>query len=237
MLAFTEELETEIFFQLSKVLRVQMGDTVVLLPALTNGTAHEYFFEVVDISKKMISLKLNRVVENTNELPFQLGLVVGLPNKPEKLEFIIQKAVEIGVTHITLVEGDFSQMKHQLRLDRLQKILVEAAEQSERGRVPELIVAGKLSLYLQNLKDAEKKQLYVAMERLGQEESSLPKLLLEHKPAEQIHILVGPEGGFSEAEKKLITELSLTCFSLGKRVLRMETAVILSLGVVPLLLA
>lgn len=238
VLAFTEDIESEIFFQLTKVLRVQIGDTVVLLPASSDGPNMEYVFEVADISKKMISLKLNRTVENTNELPFQLSLVVCLPNKPEKLEFIIQKAVEIGVTHITFVEGDFSQMKHQLRLDRLQKILVEAAEQSERGKVPELTVAGKLHLYLQNLSAPEKKQLYVAMERLGDGgNASLSKVLLTHKPAEQIQILVGPEGGFSDAEKKLITELGLTCFSLGKRVLRMETAVVLSLGVVPLLLA
>jgi 16S rRNA (uracil1498-N3)-methyltransferase len=187
---------------------------------------------VESADKKEIMLRFIKRTENVNEPRTGLTLMLCLPNKPDKLEFILQKAVELGVSRIILLEGDFSQMKHNLRSDRLEKIMTEASEQSERALVPQLIIAGKLKNYLKGLTHQELKNICVAMERdiLGQERETALSLFRRLSSASEISILIGPEGGFSDEEKNLITDAGLKCFSLGKRILRMETAVILSLG-------
>lgn len=238
-----EKLEPEIFFQLAKVLRVKTGDEVVLLAddygaEFAGGRKfYEFNYFVQEAQKQQLVLKFKNILENHNELPFSLGLILCLPNKPDKLEFILQKAVELGVSKITLVNADFSQMKHNLRVDRLQKIITEAAEQSERAAIPKLIfssngVAQKLSDYIVSRLSPSldlKEKTFVALERNNQTVpiEKLKEILRKNHGAE---ILVGPEGGFSAEEKHLFQKNNFPCFSLGKRILRMETAAILSLG-------
>jgi 16S rRNA (uracil1498-N3)-methyltransferase len=229
-LLFGKELEPDIFFQLTKVLRVKTASEIVLTPTDQKPTFFDYHFTIQEIDNKNITLSFKQKFENKNELDFELCLLLCLPNKPEKLEFIAQKAVELGVNKITLVQGDFSQMKHQLRPERLQKIIKEAAEQSERGLIPELISKGILRDCLQK---EQSPNLLVALERLeNSPQSSLPDLLkeaLKQKPS--VAILIGPEGGFSDQEKQMIKEIGAQCFSLGKRILRMETAALVSFGI------
>lgn len=219
--ALSGNTDPDIVEQLGKVLRVQPGDDVVLLPMAVSGPPFfEYRYTVANAHKKGVELSFQEKTENLNELGFSMELVLCLPNKPDKLSMILQKAVELGASRITLVEGDFSQMKHALREDRLQKIMKEAAEQSERAVVPELVVAGKLKDYLRDAPD----RLLVAMER--KETKGLMELLDDGDVA----VLVGPEGGLSDEEKAIIEQRGLPCFSLGRRVLRMETAAIVALG-------
>ncbi len=230
-----ENAEPEIVFQLGKVLRVKPGDMVTLIPGGEREVFHEFDFEVTTASKNGLDMAQKGVRENKNELSFDLKLMLCLPNKPEKLEFILQKAVEIGVRSIDLFESDFSQMKHQLRMDRLEKIIVEAAEQSERAVVPKLEMKGNLSAAL---KSAETGGIWVAMERLnesGAHGGTQGNPFAGAQKQKGLSVLVGPEGGFSDEEKNLITGRSLQKFSLGKRVLRMETAAVISLGLAALL--
>lgn len=240
-----EKLEGEIVFQLVKVLRAKAGDKVTLIPQGQLAPYHEYVFEVAAAAKHSVALTKKSEVTNDNELGFPLELLLCLPNKPEKLEFIIQKAVEIGVSAVRLFESDFSQMKHQLREERLRKILIEAAEQSERAVVPELVSAGTLEKFLESADDSETTNIFVAMERLSQDASpeATDSRSVEGKNVNPfggsdksvgIGVLVGPEGGFSDQEKKLMAGRSLKTFSLGKRILRMETAAIVSLGLAAL---
>ena len=237
-----ENLEPGIFFQLVKVLRVKNGDEVVLLPALQTPPYFEYKYSVESADKKAVTLRFMGKTQNTNESQVPVSLLLCLPNKPDKLELILQKAVELGANRIVLLESDLSQMKHSLRADRLEKIVVEAAEQSERAVIPEIVIAGKLKKYFDGLSGEEMKNVFVALERDGggvkrgsatpsfwQKSADVRESADARKPAE-ISILIGPEGGFSDEEKKLIFGMGLTCFSLGKRILRMETAAILSLG-------
>jgi len=248
----TEGLEPEIVYQLTKVLRASAGDKVILLPAASdsksghNGPYFEFEYTIETSQKKDVVMRFIAKRLNENELSFALGLILCLPNKPDKLELILQKAVELGVCRITLVEGDFSQMKHNLRTERLEKIIIEAAEQSERANVPELVIAGRLGKYLESLAPGRRENIFVAMERMNMDKREGLAEMLNKKPVRanskddgptsvksaraDLQILIGPEGGFSEAEKGLIGSLGLHCFSLGKRILRMETAAILSLG-------
>lgn len=218
-------VDAEIVEQLGKVLRVKTGDEVTLLPLASSGPPFfEYRYTVESAHKKGVELSFQEKIENRNELECGLELVLCLPNKPDKLSMVLQKAVELGVSRVTLVEGEFSQMKHALREDRLLKILKEAAEQSERAVVPELVIDGGLKDYLAGAPET----LLVAMERA--ETQKLSNLVGDG----DVLILVGPEGGFSDDEKALIHERGLRCFSLGRRVLRMETAAIVALGIASL---
>ena len=248
------EDEPEIVFQLVKVLRVKSGDVVTLVAGgkkeenrklkIENGelgAVFEIVFEVLNVLKNGVELLKKKTVENKNELGFALSLWLCVPNKPEKLEMILQKAVEIGASEIVLFDSDFSQMKHQLRVDRLEKIMVEAAEQSERAIIPQLKLRGNLSEFLKKAVAAELANLRVAMER-GENIENAKTVLLDAKSAStktagvaSVAILIGPEGGFSDDEKTLFDELKLRQFSLGKRILRMETAAVISLGLAALL--
>lgn len=213
--------ESEIFNQLVKVLRARPGDKVVFM----GDDVTENIYEVINAHKKEVTLKFIEKADNANELLFELVLALCLPNRPEKLDLIIQKAVELGVSRIVLFESDLSQMKHKLREERLNKILVEAAEQSERAIVPEIEMAGKLTDYL-NASGGN--DLLVALER------SESKQLSQMIDGTDVTILIGPEGGFSEAERFAIHSCGAKTFSLGPRILRMETAAILSLGIASL---
>ncbi len=235
----TEAGEPDIVFQLVKVLRVKNGDVVTLLPQDQVPPFREFDFEVASSSKKSVELVRKGVRQNENELGFSLDLLLCLPNKPDKLEFMVQKAVEIGVKNITLLEGDFSQMKHQLRMERLKKILLEAAEQSERAVVPGIVEEGGLAKYLLSLDDAGRGRIRAALERQGavevaEQKSSGGNPFAGADRSRGLAVLVGPEGGFSDGEKALFHKIGLRTFSLGKRILRMETAVILGLGLAAL---
>lgn len=266
-----EKDEPEIFFQLLTVLRARAQDEIVLLQNQMREYGHhnvshqspvefglEYHFQIEQINKKSMSVLFTGTTNNTNELKIPLELIICLPNKPDKLELILQKSVELGVSSIVLVEGDFSQMKHTLRPDRLEKIMIEAAEQSERAMVPSLQVGKKLIDFLgknkliqgatpsELAKAHQKANIWVAMERLdvpnlaNLTENYLKKNLVKNvgekfkheNISSKISLVIGPEGGFSEAEKSFIAKDGLTCFSLGQRILRMETAAIVSLGIV-----
>ena len=234
----TVSLEPEIFFQLVKVLRVKIGDMVTLVPQGVKkgaGVLYEYIFEAASADKRSVDLVNKEARPNTNELGFELNLWLCLPNKPEKLEFILQKAVEIGAANVTLFEGDFSQMKHQLRHDRLEKIIVEAAEQSERAVVPALTVKGNLVKELSSMDASGLGVVRVAMERSPEQHVPHGNPFAGADLSKGLSLLIGPEGGFSDTEKKRFRELGLGAFSLGKRVLRMETAAVVSLGLAALL--
>lgn len=222
----SNRLESAVFDQLVKVLRVKPGDEVVLLTGKDGPPFFEFRFEVVSANKREVGLIFRSRNENLNELSFGLELVLCLPNKPDKLAMILQKAVELGVRRVVLLKSEFSQMKHDLRPDRLEKIMREAAEQSERAVVPALELKGSLVDYI-----AKAGNFLVAMERKDAE--LLPDVL--QSISGDISILIGPEGGFSAAEKEAINAAGLRCYSLGKRILRMETAVILSLGMAAML--
>lgn len=223
--------EQKIFNQLVRVLRVKNCDKVILV----GDGGLEFEFETISAHNKIIELRFMSKKKNENELGFKLGLIVCLPNKPDKLTMILQKAVELGASDLILVNGAFSQMKHDLKEERLLRIMKEAAEQSERAMIPRLMIKKKLIVLLESDWCAKKyKNIFVAMER--EDGKGLYRVLKgdsENDGGENksIYILVGPEGGFSEDEKRLIKQKGLKTYSLGKRILRMETAAIVSLGI------
>jgi 16S rRNA (uracil1498-N3)-methyltransferase len=225
-LRITTLKDSELLNQLIKVLRVKSGDFLTLIRISEAPPFNEFTYKVINAHKKEVSLNLVEQKGNISEFSNDLNLAVCIPNKPDKLSFIIQKATELGVKTIQLLTSDFTNLKHNLRTDRLEKIAKEAAEQSERGMVPIIITELTLREFLKNSDD---KKIFVAMERTNSNNQTPPLF-----PDEEITILIGPEGGFSNDEKALIENSNAQIFSLGNRILRMETAMILSLGLASL---
>lgn len=216
----------EILDQLTKVLRVREGDNLVLLDTANQfgDTPDVFSYEVSLAHKKEVGLKFISKERCENELGFELELVLCMPNKPDKLSLILQKAVELGVSAVRIAEGDNSQMKHDLKPVRMARIMKEAAEQSERAFIPTVSFEGKLCSFLGALNESDRESVFIAMERM--DEGGVYDFSGEGK----CMIVVGPEGGFSDAEKSFVSAQELKTFTLGKRILRMETAAIVALG-------
>lgn len=216
----------EMMHQLTKVLRIQQGDQIILIKENYDLPANtEYTFTVHSSSKQNIELILEKKFKISDVLDIELCLSLALPNKPGKLEEILMHCTELGATQFHLFKGDYSNFGHQLNETRLQKIIREAVEQSERARIPQLHLYKNIDSYLESLQ----RTCLVAMERKPLQEN-----ILEMTIDKGVDLLVGPEGGFSEREKELIKAYQLRTFTLGKQILRNETSAILAIGIISL---
>lgn len=209
----------ENFEHMVKSLRVKIGEKV----ELSNGKGLEYIASVQEISPNQVLLKIAQEATNSSEMPIEITLYQGLP-KYTKMDLIVQKAVELGVTSIvplimerTIVEID---KKANKKIERWQKISEEAAKQSKRGIIPVI----KPVIKLKDIdKEFEKNDLnLIAFE--NEEDSNLKKILIEYNEVKKIGIVIGPEGGISEKEVEYLRALKAKSISLGKRILRTETA-------------
>lgn len=227
--ALSEDIETEIFNQLIKVFRSTIGQKVILINKLNYpDTSHlnlEYIFEITIITKKNLTLQLIQINQLSPKLSHPLNLALCLPNKPAKLDWILEKTTELGVNSIILIKSDLNQFQHQIKLDRLDKIVTEAAEQSEQGTVPGLLYVDSLDKFIQN----QPINCLAALER-----SANSTNLLDLTINSETNILIGPEGGFSNREVDLIREAHLTTINLGGSVLKMDTAALLATGIAAL---
>lgn len=179
-----------------------------------------------------------RIIEkraSNSEFACEITLIYGLP-KTEKFEMVLQKATELGVTRIVSFLSERSVVKLETakiskKMERWEKIIKEAAEQSHRSEVPSLVLPIKeseLSNYLSEL------NLCGDETKCGDGSGDLFSLL-ETKPC-SISFIIGPEGGFSSREFQLFTKLGFKGISLGNRILRSETAVIYLLSIIGFML-
>lgn len=222
---FLDKTEDNILHQLTNVFRSKTGDQIILMNLNNSKISNqEYHFKITELSKKGMQLMLENLHQISETSTKQISLAICLPNKPAKLELILEKAVELGSKEIHLIKSDLSNFSHQLRLDRLEKIVIEATEQSERAICPKISQHSSISSFIRTTEGP----VIVAMER--DPSTKHPSKL------SQGYYLVGPEGGFSENEKNLLTTNErVTKISLGLNVLKTETAVIVGLGLLQLL--
>jgi len=183
----------------------------------------EWISEIVFLEKDRVEVKfLNRVKESIKSSNIELAICLV---KKNPMEIILQKATELGVAKITPIISERTEVK-ELNLERANKIVIEATEQSNQLRPPEISKIIKLRDFLDNLNDANK--LFFAdincKEKLKKEDIKDDALKV---------LLVGPEGDFSPAERKMILENNNTIsFSLSKNILRTETATISALSLI-----
>ena len=199
------------------VMRLPIGTVLSLI----NGKDGEWDAEVVEGNKRGGALRCIAQTKPLQEPP-DVWLTFA-PIKKERTAFIVEKATELGAVRICPVETDFTQSANRIKRDRLQAHAVEATEQCGGTFVPEVAELARLSDVIKSW--PEDRNLLICDEGLVHQTHSLADL-----PIGPWAILIGPEGGFSDAERAQLTALSQSyAISLGPRLLRTDTAAVAAL--------
>ena len=207
---------------IKNVLRMRPGEEV----AVSNGIdGKEYRCGILSLEEDCVRLELRFIKEDGVELPAKIYLFQGLP-KADKMELIIQKAVELGACQVIPVAMKrcvvrLDEKKADAKIKRWQGIAEAAAKQSKRGVIP--TVAPVMS-YAQAVKMASGMDLKLVPYELAEGMEQTKRLIQSAKPGQQIAIFIGPEGGFDPEEIRLAMEAGIQPITLGKRILRTETA-------------
>ena len=180
----------------------------------------EYICEISELNFDSVLAKIIDINGQSRELPIKVYLYQGLA-KGDKMENIIQKNVELGVYKIVPVFSERCVVKpgKDSKIDRWQKIALEAARQSGRGIIPE--VASPMS-FMEALKDADDKALKLFP--WEEEHGQTLKHVIDGTTFDSAAVFIGPEGGFSEDEAQSAKDAGLSLVTLGRRILRTETA-------------
>ncbi len=204
------------------VLRMKPGEEL----NVSNGEdGREYRCAILALEDAQVLCELRFVKEAQVELPSRIHLFQGLP-KGDKMEWIIQKCVELGVYQIIPVAMKrcvvkLDGKKAQAKVARWQGIAQAAAKQSKRGVVPEVTEVVDFARAMEMAVDMDVRLLpYELAEDMGQTRQAIERLV----PGQSIAIFIGPEGGFDEAEVARAVEGGALPVTLGRRILRTETA-------------
>ena len=211
---------------IKNVLRMKVGDTILIS---ANGKSNLCEIEIID-NDEIVAPIIEEDYQNT-ELPLQIHLFQGLP-KSDKMELIIQKAVELGVYSITPIEMKrcivkLDDKKKKSKQTRWQAISESAAKQSKRNTIPEI---NEIISYKAALNAAKELDLLLVPYENEDGILSTKEALAELKEAKSVGIIIGPEGGFDDAEIEAAKDAGGRIISLGKRILRTETAAITAVG-------
>ena len=218
---------------LRKVLRAKISERILV----SDEQGFEYTCEISEITDEEVIAKILWREEADRELPVSLTLFQGLP-KGDKMELVIQKAVELGVVRIVPVETKRSvvkldEKKAEKKQSRWQAIAESAAKQSKRAVIPEVLPVLSMK---EALKEAEELDMVLIPYELAEGMEKTRKRLQEVKEKCTAGIFIGPEGGFEEAEVELAVQAGAHPITLGKRILRTETAGLYLLSVLGFLL-
>lgn len=207
---------------IKNVLRMKQGEEI----AVSNGVdGKEYRCGILSLEEERIVCELRFVKEDGVELPSKVYLFQGLP-KADKMELIIQKAVELGVYEIIPVATKrcvvkLDDKKAKSKIARWQGIAEAAAKQSKRAIVPKIADVMTFGEAIRFAADMDVKMIpYELAEGMAKTKEVIDKLA----PGQSIAIFIGPEGGFEQSEVDKALEMGIEPLTLGKRILRTETA-------------
>lgn len=207
---------------IKNVLRMKPGEEI----SLSNGLdGKEYRVGIVSFSGDEIECELRFIKEDAVELPCRVCLFQGLP-KGDKMELIVQKAVELGVCEIVPVAMvrsvvKLDDKKAAAKVRRWQSVAEAAAKQSRRGKVPSVHeVAG----FKEALAYASGMEIKILPYELAEGMDKTRELIKSIRPGQKVAVFIGPEGGFDPKEVELAKEAGFSPVTLGKRILRTETA-------------
>jgi len=207
-------MSDELVHQMVNVLRFRAGEKVALL----DGEGDEIEAEILEISKKWVTCRVVEKKTCDGELSIKIVLYQAMTKNPERFEFVLQKGTEVGVSEFVPLITARTERQSLNKIDRLGRILKEAAEQSGRGIVPvlsEIVELKKL------LKDKPAGMCILADPSGGK---TLKEVCLGIKAGDVVNIFIGPEGGLTEDEVASALEAGFEVVNLGKRILRAETA-------------
>lgn len=210
------------FWHLTKVLRYKVGYYIVVC---NNEDGKDYICKITLIDKDYAQAVIEDVQENECKTKHSITLFQALP-KGDKADLICQKAVELGVQNIFFFNSRYVSEK-KFNLDRLHKINVEACKQCGRSRISTVAGLFDFDEMLNILSHFDK--VIICFEK---EDKNSIKSALAHVDADNIAIIIGSEGGFSDDEVALCKQKGAESVTLGSRIMRCETASIVACGIV-----
>lgn len=221
----TIELDEDNAHYARNVLRLKNDVQIILF----NGQGGEYLGKILEVSRKSVRVKLETFIDRSAESNLKIHLGLGI-SRGDRMDFSIQKAVELGVTSITPVITErcvvqFKDEKKPQRWLHWQKIIQHATEQSNRTVLPNFSDVSTLTPWV-----TQQSGLTVFLDPYA--EKSLTQLVPENN---LVTILTGPEGGFSNSEREIAKSAGFIPVRLGARVLRTETASLAALSAVQML--
>ena len=218
------ELGTQTHIHATKVLRLKVGDQF----ALFNGDSFDYVVKVIEISKHKTSVEIINKYEVNHESPLKITLAQGIA-AGDKMDWIIQKTVELGIESIqplfterSIVKLD--RVRADKKLEHWRTVAISACEQTGRAIIPEILSPLPLSQWL----SAQQKKNNLKLILTPSKAQNINQL---EKPSSSIDFMVGPEGGFSDKEMALALNSAFIPINFGQRILRTETASIVALSI------
>lgn len=214
-------IEGEDVKHIYRVLRLKEGEKI----NINNCLGTEFLSEIVTISKTNVNCKILGKVDINNESPIQISLYQGLP-KAAKMDLIVQKATELGVMSVTPIITERVVVKNEIgeykKIDRWNRIALEACKQSKRTIIPKVNSVIDFQKLTEQLKNVD----LVIVPYENQEEIGLKNVMqkLDKNKIKTVAIIIGPEGGFEKEEIEAFKKLGGHIVTLGPRILRTETA-------------
>ncbi|OTG87496.1 16S rRNA (uracil(1498)-N(3))-methyltransferase [Acinetobacter sp. ANC 4558] len=220
----TIQLTDTVFHHWIKVLRAQIGDQATLF----NGIGGEYEVSLIDISKKSAAVQIHTYTPN-NRTPKCKTLLGQVMSKGDRMDYAIQKAVELGVAEIQLLTSERCEMRlkydrDQKKIDHWQAIAIAACEQCGMNIVPKILAPLSLDTWLQSELPNTKFVLAPYKEEINIIDTIHSSL--------SIALLIGPEGGLNENEVQAANRAGFLNWCIGERILRTETAPIVALSII-----
>lgn len=207
-------IDGEDVLHISRVLRMREGDELTVC----DGEKNDYLCKIASISKKEVVCDILNKYTNQNESDVSVTLYQGVP-KGAKMDLIIQKCVELGAVKIVPFNSQRTVAAAKGKFDRFQKISLEAAKQSGRGIVPEVTSPIEFDEALSDMLKND-----IAIFAYEDCKDFTLKDALRGKNPQSVGIMIGPEGGFDPAEAEKAQSCGAVTVTLGKRILRTETA-------------
>lgn len=213
---------------MKNVLRMKNGEQV----QISDGNNRKFLCEIMSMASEEICLRIKEELRADTELPSRIYLFQGLP-KSDKMELIVQKAVELGVFAVIPVATKravvkLDDKKAGKKIERWNSIAESAAKQSGRSLVPEVMQVMSYKEALQYAKDLD---VVLIPYELAEGMSETKTMIENICPGQSVGIFIGPEGGFEVEEVEYATAQGAKAITLGKRILRTETAGLTTLSI------
>lgn len=197
-----------------QVLRHQLGDRITLI----DGAGGLYLADIIEEHKKHTVVKVIEKREVEPVHPY-IHIAIAPPKTADRLEFMVEKLVEIGINEISFIKSYHSERK-AVKVERMEKIMLSAVKQSHKGYIPKLNALQPLDAFITSISEENNTQKWIASYHEYNED--LAEINLDYQKAQVL--LIGPEGDFSEEELELAKKQDFYPINLGEYRLRTETA-------------
>lgn len=214
-------IDNEDVNHISRVLRLGVGDEITVC----DGRGFDYTARIAEIENKKIICEIEEKRKSSTEPNIEVTLFQGIP-KASKMDYIIQKTTELGITKIVpctlsrCVVKLENQKAEAKKTERWQKIAEAAAKQSGRGVVPQIAMPVSLDEAIEEMKSCD--ICFAPYE--CEEKNNIKSVLLSKPEPKRVGFIIGPEGGFDPSEIEKIKSAGIATITLGRRILRTETA-------------